>query len=446
MSKKLNIVYLPLARTTFSMPDAEDNYNKSCRLLERFTDNLYKPQELLTSPEMLSDYVDTVGRPDLIIYQCSTFIGADFVLELTRRFNCLVVVWSVREPSIDGGRLKLNSLTGAFSAGNSLFMQNHDYRFIFGNPDEQSVIQSFEKLFSALEITGKLRELVIGIVGEQPPGFEFGNIDKALLADKLGVRIEKIDVANIIQSATSYSQEDILLSLAEIKERTKGWEALPIENLEKHARLRTAYQEFVTKNGIKALASRCWPDFFTEYGVPVCSVLSFLNDSGITTSCETDIGGAISMFIGSELTGSPAYFGDPVAIDESCNGIVFWHCGAGATSLARKKEGAKLGVHPNRKIGPTMEFGLKDGKVTILRLGKNREGLRLMAMKGEALDEPQKFWGTSVVVRPEKACSQVKVSELVRDGWEPHFVVAYGDIIEELRLLCGFLNIPFIEY
>jgi len=440
------IVFLPLARTTFSMPDATERFNKSCQMLDSLVKNLQRPPDMLTSPEMLSAFLDKVSQPALIIYQSTTFIGGDFVTELTRRFKCPVVVWAVREPSIDGGRLKLNSLTGAFSAANSLYMQDCNYRFVFGNPDEFSVIQSFKKLFSALDITGKLRELVIGVVGSQPPGFGFGNMDEALLANKLGVRIAGIEVRNIIKTAQSYPLEAIAPAIAELKERTKGWESLPEENLEKHARLRTAYQEFVTNNGIKALASRCWPDYFVEYGIPVCSVLSFLNDCGIAASCETDMGGAISMFIGSELTGSPAYFGDPVAIDESCGGIVFWHCGAGATTLAKKKEGAKLGVHPNRKIGPTMEFGLKSGTVTVFRMGKCREGIRLMAMKGEALDELQKFWGTSLTFKPATGTPQEKVTALVGDGWEPHFVIAYGDILDELQLMCGFMDIPFMAY
>jgi L-fucose isomerase-like protein len=292
----------------------------------------------------------------------------------------------------------------------------------------------------------KLRNLVVGVVGSQPAGFGFGDMDEAMLAGKLGVRVARVEAENLMKKALAYPSEAFADSLTELKERTKGWESLPAENMEKHARLRVAYKEFVDNNGIKALASRCWPDFFTEYGVPVCSVLSFLNDCGVAASCETDMGGAISMFIGSSLTGGATYFGDPVAIDDSCGGIVFWHCGAGAPSLARSCKGATLGVHPNRKIGPTMEFGLKDGEVTILRVGKTPEGLRLMAMKGEALDEPQKFWGTSLTFKPETGTPKEKVAALVADGWEPHFVVAYGDIMEELRLMCGFLDIPFWEY
>ena len=443
---KSKIVFLPLARINFSMPDATENFAKSCRLLEGLVGNLLRPLEMLTSPEMLADYLDTIQSADLVIYQCTTFIGGDFVTEITRRFNCPVIVWAVREPSMDGGRLKLNSLTGAFSAGNNLYMQGHGCRFIFGGADEPSVATSFKQTLDALEMTRKLRDLVVGVVGLQPPGFDFCAIDEALLAGKLGVNIVRIATETLMKEALELAPEAMNDALTELKERTEGWESLPSENIQKHARLHTAYKSFIDKYGIKAIASRCWPDFFTEYGAPVCSVLSLLNDSGVAASCETDICGAISMFIGSSLAGGVTYFGDPVAIDDSCGAIVFWHCGAGAPSLARSQEGVRLGVHPNRKIGPTMEFGLKAGVATVLRLGKSRDGLRLMAMKGEALDEPQKFWGTSLTFKPDAGTPQEKVTALVHDGWEPHFVVVYGDIVEELRLMCGFLDVPFQAY
>ena len=442
----MNIIFLPLARLTFSMPDATDNFNKSCQMLEGLIDNLQRPDGILTSPEALSDYLSTVENPDLVIYQCTTFIGSDFMTLITQRFTCPVIVWSLREPSIDGGRLKLNSLTGAFSATNNLYMKKRDYRFVFGNPDEPAVIQTFEQLLTALKVVLKLHGLVVGVVGAQPAGFEFGDMDEAMIDGKLGAKIIRIEAASLMKTARAYPPEAYADALKELKERTVGWEALPDEHIEKHARLRTAYQAFVTDNGIKAIASRCWPDFFTDYGVPVCSVLSFLNDCGVAASCETDIGGAISMFIGSALTGNATFFGDPVAIDNRCGGIVFWHCGAGAPSLARRGEGARIGVHPNRKIGPTMEFGLKEGTVTVLRLGQCGEGLRMMAMSGKALDELQKFNGTSLTFRPATGTAREKVNVLIDDGWEPHYVVAYGDVLEELRVVCGFLGIPFKEY
>jgi L-fucose isomerase-like protein len=443
---ELNVVFIPLARVTFSMPDAESNFRKSCALVEGLGGNINRPSGLLTSPGMLSDFADTIVQPDLIIYQCTTFVGGDFISELTRRFDCPIIIWALREPSIDGGLLKLNSLTGAFSAGNSLYSQNRNFQFVFGNPDEPEVGKKLLLTGQALNLIKKLKTLVIGVVGSQPAGFGFGAVDEALLTGKLGIRTVQTEASAIMKKAASYTSDDFSDSLGELKSLTRGWEKLPAENLEKHARLRKAYQDFIQDNKISAVASRCWPDFFADYGAPVCSVLSLLNDDGIAASCETDMGGAISMFIGAELTGGPTYLGDPVAVDESCDGIVFWHCGAGATNLARKSEGPKVGVHPNRKIGPTMEFGLKAGLVTVLRLGKDKQGFRLFVMKGEALDEPQKFFGTSVTVRPDGGKSAEKVGQFIKDGWEPHFVVAYGNIVEELRQLCDFLKIDLWKY
>ncbi|WP_443661616.1 L-fucose/L-arabinose isomerase family protein [Clostridium sp.] len=448
MNTKINIkvAFVAVARTTFFMPSAQDDFAKSCNMLEGLFNNLSKPTELLTSPEMLGEFADTITEPDLIIYQSTTFVGGDFVTELTRRFNCPIVVWAVREPTIDGGRLKLNSLTGAFSAGNSVYLQGGHHEFVFGNPDEQVVIKKLRKIASAMEMVKKLNNLIIGVVGSQPAGFGFGAVDEAKLAGTLGTRIAQIEASGIMSKATALSVEEIAPALKELKSRTKGWEAMPAENLEKYARLSTAYKLFVKESGAGAIASRCWPDFFVGFGAPVCAVLSMLNDNGIASSCETDIGGAISMFIGAGLTGEATYFGDPVAIDEKCDSIVYWHCGAGASCLASKSEGAKLGVHPNRQIGPTMEFGLKGGPVTVLRLGKDKDGFRMFIYKGEALDEPQKFFGTSVTVKPEGGNAASKVAQFVKDGWEPHFVVAYGDVIEEVKTMCGFLGIKVWEY
>lgn len=443
---KLNVAFFSNGRLTFSLPDAEANKKASVEMLERVFGSVQAPKALLTAPEMVGEFADSLTQPDLIIYQCTTFIGADFMTEITRRFKCPIVIWSVREPSIDGGRLKLNSLTGAFSAGNNLFSQGLNFQFVFGNPEEEVVNQRFEATRDALKLIKKLKSLVIGMVGSQPAGFAFGAIDESLLSSVFGIRVVQTEAAEIMKEAAAFLPEEYSAVLDELKGRSTGWEKTPGENLDKYARLRKAYQNFIDKNELKAIASRCWPDFFTGYGAPVCAILSMLNDNGIPSSCEADLGGVISMFIASEFTNSAVYFGDPVAVDETCDGIVFWHCGAGASCLSRKKEGAGIGVHPNRKIGPTMEFGLKQGTVTVIRLGKDKQGFRMFAMSGEALDEPQKFCGTSVVVRPEGGGSAARVSEMVKDGWEPHFVVAYGDIRKELKLFCDYLGIELNEY
>lgn len=440
-----NAVFVPLARTTFYMPSAEDIFYKSKDLLSQIFPKIEMPDNLLTDVDDLANFLEKVNSPDVLIYQTTTFIGAEFMYELIRKFDCPIIIWSVREPTIDGTRLKLNSLTGAFSAANSIYAQNNDYDFIWGNPDEQRVQIFFQRYKQTLDLINDLNNLVVGVVGNQPDGFGFGNVNETELINTLGIRLARVEAGKLIALAKSFKDEDLINSIEELNSRTINNNISP-ECINKYARLRHAFQLFVEEHGIKALASRCWPDFFTDFGAPVCAVLSMLNDNKIAAACETDIGGAISMFIGMQLTHTATYLGDPVAIDEDKHSIIYWHCGAGASSLANSRCGATLGVHPNRKIGPVMSFGLKSGKVTVLRLGRDKQGYRIFLYRGEALDEPQKFWGTSVTVRPEHGEVIQNINNFIKDGWEPHFVIAYGDISEQLHLLGKLLHIRVFDY
>ena len=64
--------------------------------------------------------------------------------------------------------------------------------------------------------------------------------------------------------------------------------------------------------------------------------------------------------------------------------ITYWHCGMAACSLARKDTGAQVGVHPNRKIGPTMDFGCAACEhVTVFRVGRKPDGRSASLLQGE---------------------------------------------------------------
>lgn len=154
-----------------------------------------------------------------------------------------------------------------------------------------------------------------------------------------------------------------------------------------------------------------------------------------------------SSFIGTEFTGKACYFGDPVSLDEDENTITFWHCGMAACTLAREDTGAEVGVHPNRKIGPTMEFGCKPYQnTTIFRFGRKPDGtFRLFIARGEVLDKPKQFCGTSIVVKTENYCKNIIINA-VKEGWEPHFAVAYGKIAEELEILGNMLDMEICKY
>ena len=262
-----------------------------------------------------------------------------------------------------------------------------------------------------------------------------------------GVELESIEARELIDMAKTYTDEECAEYLRDTEKCTCGLDKTPENNRNDHARLLKAYRDYVRTHHIGALASRCWPDFFTSFGTPVCTVLSMLNDEGVAAACEADIYGALSMWIGMQLSNEPVFFGDPVALDEEESSITYWHCGAAACSLARKDTGAVVGVHPNRKIGPAMDFGCEAfPEATIFRIGRKPDGsFRFFVAEGSVLDKPKQFIGTSIVVKTDRNSKEV-VEDSIRSGFEPHFAVIKGHHAETLKVLAEMFGFEVCKY
>ena len=441
--KEFQVAYIPIGVPTYELVSAEKKFEESAEMLNDITEHVVYPDEMLLSLDKLKEFLDHLD-PDLIVLQNITFANAAYATEALARFTCPFILWTLREPVIDGTRLRLNSLTGAYSAANTYKQfRKEPLDYVFGAPDEVAVRKKLAAAIQAARLKLHLKNLTMASIGHTPQGFGFGRALDAEMRTNFGVNLECIEARELIHKAKSFSDEDVKEYLEDAMNRTKGLENTPEQNRLDFARLYRAYKEFVDEHHLGALASRCWPDFFTEFGTPVCMVLSILNDLDVPSACEVDAYGALSMYMGRELTGRSTFFGDPVSMDEKEGTVTFWHCGMAACSLARTDTGAEVGEHCNRHIGPTMEFGCKAEKeVTIFRVGKDCEGkFRFLIAPGEALDKPKQFYGTSIVVKTDMDAKKF-VEQTVTEGWEPHFVVIYGDVADELEILGHQLNIP----
>ncbi|WP_029233489.1 fucose isomerase [Butyrivibrio sp. VCB2006] len=445
--KQFQVAYIPVGVPTFHLESAQKEFDKSVALLKELAENVAVPQEMLLSIDKLNAFLDTI-EPDLIVLQNITFANAAYASEVLHRFKDVpILLWTLREPVIDGGRLRLNSLTGAYSAANTIkAFRKEPFEYIFGGPTEDKVKEKVGATIRAAKLKFKMRNLKLSAIGHTPQGFGFGRALDLEMLEKFGVRLESIETRELIDKAKAFTEEECADYLKDASQRIKGLDKTPEQNRNDFARLYKAYEEYVKDNNIGAIASRCWPDFFTAFGTPVCAVLAMLNDLGVAASCEADTYGALSMYLGMQLTGSATFFGDPVSMDEKENTISFWHCGTAACSLARTDTGACAGEHCNRHIGPTLEFGCKPcERATIFRIGRDSEGnFRFFIASGEILDKPQQFLGTSLVVKTDGSAEEI-IYKTVEEGWEPHYVVIYGDVANELEILAHMLGMKTLK-
>lgn len=444
--QKIKIIYVPIGVPTFHLESARREFDRSVKLLQTIDPDILCPEDMLLSLDSLTAFLE--GKdPDLAIVQNVTFANAAYISQVLRQCDCPILLWTLREPASNGGRLCLNSLTGAFSAGNTLTAMGRTFDYLLASPDEPAAERKIRTVIAATALKKSVENLNILQVGHTPEGFGFGRALDSEMQKVFGARLLSIEARELIDRAKAFDESDVTEYIEKAKHSINGLDKIDRKNVVDFARLFKAYDEYTKENRIGALSSRCWPDFFTAFGTPVCAVLGLLNDLGIPAACEADTYGALSMFLATALTDKAAFFGDPVSINEPENTVTFWHCGMAPCSLARTDSGACAGLHCNRKIGPTLEFGCKAEKqVTVLRVGKKPDGsFRLFIAKGEAPDKPRQYFGTSIVVKTQNPVGDL-IDKAIKDGWEPHFAVAMGDIAQELEAFAKLLGIEAQQF
>ena len=277
-------VYIPVGVPTYHLETAQDHFDRSCQMLRSVDAGFVCPEEMLLTLDDLRAFLDSVS-PDLVVFQNLTFANAAYMAEVLRRFDCPLLLWTLREPVIDGGRLRLNSLTGAYSAANTLTaFDGRAFNWCFGAPEETSVISAVKATVEAAKVKKAMRSLTMSAIGHTPQGFGFGRALDSELMNTFGVELESIEARELIDQAKTYTPEECTEYLRHTEECTCGLDRTPEHNRLDHARLLKAYTDYIRTHHIGALASRCWPDFFTSFGTPVCTVLSMLNDQGVAAA------------------------------------------------------------------------------------------------------------------------------------------------------------------
>ncbi len=445
----LRVGYVCLGRATFDLQMAQMIAQRSAEALQQQNVSMYVIPDLITSVDAAMDVAQKfAGNIDVLLTQFTTFVDGRFLDVMAKRLDVPIILWSIREPNQrPGERLSLNSLTGANMAGQRLYRIGVPFQFVLGNPDESQLVMDLKNSFRFWAAWKRLHQFKIITLGNAPDGFHF-SMPGASAQSQLGIALEHLDLTHTFERAMQLDPQEVKSEIIRLQDKVKGLSQLPTDSVEKFARMMTVLRHDLKHREADAVAVRCWPEFFTEFGAAACSTLSALIEDGIMGACEADILGALSMDILKLLTDSPAYLGDLVEIDEVRQTVVFWHCGAGAFSLARQDTGAVAGKHPNRNIGFTLEFGLKSGKITILRIGEAADGsVRVLIGEGEVLDEPQRFLGTSAKVRlaGDKGVVE-RVTNVIEQGFEPHYALSYGCVAIDLERLFRLLNIPVTRF
>ena len=220
-----------------------------------------------------------------------------------------------------------------------------------------------------------------------------------------------------------------------------------------------------------AFADKCWPAFPSQFGFEPCYVNSRLVSRGIPVSCEVDIYGALSEYIGMCVSGDTVTLLDinnsvPKYIyDEDIKGrydysltdtFMGFHCGNTPECKMCEDRAVKYQLIQHRLLEPagsepdftrgTLEGDIAAGEITFYRLQCDANGdLRSYIAQGEVLDVPTRsFGGIGVFAIPEMGRFYRHV--LIEKGYPHHGAVAFAHVGKYLYEVFRFLGIKDIAY
>ena len=219
-----------------------------------------------------------------------------------------------------------------------------------------------------------------------------------------------------------------------------------------------------------AFADKCWPAFPKEFGFEPCYVNSRFASRGIPVSCEVDIYGALSEYIGVCVSQDAVTLLDinnsvPAQLwSDKIKGrydyqltdtFMGFHCGNTPSCKMCADRAVKYQLIQNRLLenGGTPDFtrGTLEGdiaasNITFYRLQCDSEGqLRAYIAQGEVLDVPTgSFGGIGIFAIPEMGRFYRHV--LLQKRYPHHGAVAFGHYGKALFEVFKFLGVTDIAY
>jgi len=339
-----------------------------------------------------------------------------------------------------------------------------------GDPDEVADMIS-EFIPIARAVIG-LRNLKIISFGPRPQDFLACNAPIKQLYN-LGVEIEENSELDLFAAFNAHANDPRIPEVIKSMEEELGAANKMPGILPKLAQYEITLLDWAKEHKgsreFVVFANKCWPAFQTQFGFVPCYVNSRLTAAGIPVSCEVDIYGALSEYIGtcisedvvtlldinntvpkdmyeSEIKGKYPYDIKDTFMGFHCGNTAI--CKLVAPAMKNQKIMARA-LEPNQEPNitrGTLEGDIAPGKITFFRLQSTADAqLRAYVAEGEVLPvATRSFGGIGVFAISEMGRFYRHV--LIEKNYPHHGAVAFGHFGKALFDLFKYLGVTDIGF
>ena len=281
----------------------------------------------------------------------------------------------------------------------------------------------------------------------------------------MGVEIEENSELDLFEAFNKHANDPRIPDVVKDMEEELGAGNKKPEILAKLAQYELTLLDWVEEHrGYRkyvAIAGKCWPAFQTQFGFVPCYVNSRLTGRGIPVSCEVDIYGALSEFIGTVVSMDATTLLDinntvPSDIyDADIKGkydytlkdtFMGFHCG---NTTSKKLSVCEMKYQlimarslPEEVTQGTLEGDIIPGDITFFRLQSTADcQIRAYIAQGEVLPVPTRsFGGIGIFAIPEMGRFYRHV--LIEKNYPHHGAVAFGHYGKALYEVFKYIGVP----
>ena len=313
-----------------------------------------------------------------------------------------------------------------------------------------------------------LSQLKIISFGPRPLNFLACNAPIKQLYN-LGVEIEENSELDLFEAFKKHEGDARIPDVVKDMQEELGKGNLKPEILPKLAQYELTLLDWVKAHkGYRkyvAVAGKCWPAFQTQFGFVPCYVNSRLTGMGIPVSCEVDIYGALSEFIGSCISQdvvtlldinntvpNDIYKEDIKGVYPYTNPDTFmgFHCGNTSSKklsfCAMKYQMIMARSLPEEVTQGTLEGDIQPGEITFFRLQSTADcKIRAYVAQGEVLPVATRSFGSiGIFAIPEMGRFYRHV--LIEKNFPHHGAVAFGHYGKALFEVFKYLGVEDIGF
>lgn len=309
-----------------------------------------------------------------------------------------------------------------------------------------------------------LSELKIISFGPRPMNFLACNAPIKQLYN-MGVEIEENSELDLFEAFNRHAGDERIPKVVEDMEAELGEGNKKPEILAKLAQYELTLLDWIKEHkGYRkyvAIAGKCWPAFQTQFGFVPCYVNSRLTGRGIPVSCEVDIYGALSEFIGTCVSQDAVTLLDinnsvpkdmyQESIKEKSayqhtDTFMGFHCG---NTCSKKLSACEMKYQmimarslPIEVTNGTLEGDIAPGNITFFRLQSTSDNqLRAYVAQGEVLPVATRSFGAiGVFAIPEMGRFYRHV--LIEKNYPHHGAVAFGHFGKAFFEVFKYLGVP----